>query len=91
MYKATPDWANFEEIQEAYKECRELRDRGHDYEVDHIVPLNHPYVCGLHVGHNLRVIPATENRRISNHTWPDMPDFQIELDFSQDKQLLLRV
>jgi 5-methylcytosine-specific restriction endonuclease McrA len=43
------------------------------HEVDHIVPLKSPLVCGLHVEHNLQVIPATQNRRKHNRVWPDMP------------------
>jgi hypothetical protein len=40
--------------------------------VDHIVPLVHPRVCGLHCEHNLAVITETENLAKSNHYWPDM-------------------
>jgi hypothetical protein len=35
-------------------------------EVDHIIPLIHGSVCGLHCVSNLRVIPASENRAKSN-------------------------
>lgn len=62
--KATPKWANRFLIAEAYRLAR-LRTKtlGMKWHVDHIVPLQHPLVCGLHVEHNLRVIPATENLR----------------------------
>ena len=37
--------------------------------VDHIVPLKHPMVCGLHRPSNFEIIPLAENMRKSNH-WP---------------------
>lgn len=39
---------------------------GMEYQVDHIVPLNHPLVCGLHRRCNLQVITARENRAKGN-------------------------
>lgn len=35
-------------------------------EVDHIIPMKHDRVCGLHLPQNLQVIPAQENRRKGN-------------------------
>ena len=64
---AKPAWANDFFIEEAY-ELAKLRTEmtGFPWEVDHIVPLQHSDVCGLHVEHNLQVIPASANRRKSN-------------------------
>ena len=36
------------------------------WHVDHIVPLNHRFACGLHVAHNFQVIPATLNHQKGN-------------------------
>jgi hypothetical protein len=64
---ATPAWANSFFIVEAYRLAK-LRTEvtGIKWEVDHIIPLRHPLVCGLHVEHNLRVIPMAQNRRKGN-------------------------
>ena len=69
---ATPYWANSFFINEAYQLAR-LRTSifGFKWEVDHIIPLQSPIVCGLHVENNLQVIPATVNRfkgnKVLNH------------------------
>lgn len=64
---ATPFWANKFFIKEIYH-LAYLRTKmtGIKWEVDHIVPLNSPVVCGLHVEHNLRVIPAVINNAKNN-------------------------
>lgn len=70
----TPSWANKEAIQQLYAEAAMLsKERKIPYEVDHIVPLRSPIVCGLHCEFNLRVVTMEENRKKSNLFWPDMP------------------
>lgn len=72
--QATPPWANQFFMEEAYR-LASLRTKvlGYNWDVDHIVPLKHKLVCGLHVHNNLRVIPAVENRSKGNRYWPGMP------------------
>jgi hypothetical protein len=70
---ATPAWANEFFIGEAYElAVRRSRLFGVEWNVDHIVPLKSTRVCGLHVEHNLQVIPRMENIRKGNRLWPDM-------------------
>lgn len=66
--QATPSWANFDRIQEIYlMACEE------GLEVDHIVPLQSEYVCGLHCEDNLQCVDSSYNRKKNNNFWPDMP------------------
>lgn len=71
--RATPSWNNQFFIEEAY-ELAEWRTQvtGVRWNVDHIVPLRSPKVCGLHVHTNLQVIREAENFRKGNRYWPDM-------------------
>jgi hypothetical protein len=71
---AMPKWANRFFIDEAYALAR-LRTKitNLQWDVDHIVPLKHPLVCGLHVEHNLQLIPKSLNSAKGNRYWPDMP------------------
>lgn len=69
---ATVPWADFVEIRKVYRLADELtKQTGVQHNVDHIVPLNHPRVCGLHVHYNLRPIPAGPNMAKSNKWCPE--------------------
>lgn len=74
---ATPAWANQFFIDEVYDLARlrtEQKTGGVDeWQVDHIVPLKHPLVQGLHCEANLQVIPAKANQSKKNYWWPNMP------------------
>jgi hypothetical protein len=62
---------------EAYDLCAiRLKTTGIAYQVDHIIPLQSKYVCGLHNEFNLRVITAKENNIKGNRFWPDMPNIK---------------
>ena len=70
----TPAWADRTAIAGFYRAAKIMEaETGVKHHVDHIVPLNSPLVCGLHVEHNLKVIPARENVLKRNLVWPDMP------------------
>ena len=58
---ATPKWADTFLIGKIYKWAW-LGGKV----VDHIIPLNHPKVCGLHVSNNLRAIPKAGNLEKGN-------------------------
>lgn len=56
MTQAQPPWMATTELVPFYAEAKRL-----GLSVDHIVPLVHPLVCGLHVPWNLRLMPLSEN------------------------------
>ncbi len=70
---AKTPWANTFFIGEIYK-LAQLRTKmtGVKWVVDHIVPVRHRNVCGLHVEQNLRVIPEKVNYAKSNKLLPNV-------------------
>ena len=70
--EATPNWVKLHHLDQM-QYLYDLRDdatilTGEEHHLDHIVPLNHPDICGLHVPWNLQVLPANLNLKKSN-TW----------------------
>ncbi len=68
--KRTPAWLTLDDhwmIEQAY-ELAAIRTNifGFPWQVDHVLPLHGRLVSGLHVPHNLQVIPASVNRSKSN-------------------------
>ena len=63
-----------------YREAEELtRKTGVLWSVAHLVPLQSPWVCGLHWHKNMKIQLLHENMRDSNKRWPDMWETQAEL------------
>jgi hypothetical protein len=57
-----PKWADTKKIQEIYNECSRIsKVTGVLHHVDHIIPLIHDKICGLHVHQNLQILTASEN------------------------------
>lgn len=71
MWDAIPPWATREGVLAIYAARKPWE------ETDHIVPLTHPVVCGLHCEDNLRNIDRRINQQKSNKYWPDSPNFQM--------------
>ena len=60
--RAICKWANKERVKSFYIQARYMtKTTGIAYVVDHIVPIKHRLVCGLHNEFNLRVITDHEN------------------------------
>lgn len=67
LIKNLPGWADTQSIELLYRLARKMSEEtGVLHHVDHIVPLRHPQVCGLHVQNNLRVVPAAVNLKKKN-------------------------
>ncbi len=67
--RAIPSWADKEMIETVYTKAKQF-----GLQVDHIVPLRSPLVCGLHVWDNLQLLAKRENVSKNNRYWPDMPE-----------------
>ena len=69
--QAIPSWANKEHINSIYLLASINRKAGLDVHVDHIVPLQSKWVCGLHCESNLQLLHSSDNIAKGNRHWPD--------------------
>ena len=78
--RAMPPWANLETIKAVYREAARIQaETGERMHVDHVVPLQHDLVCGLHCEANLQILPGAVNEAKRNK-WP-IEDAQRQGDF----------
>ena len=64
---ATPHWVDRNALQKIDEERIDLENQtGASYEVDHIIPITHPLICGLHVPWNLQIVTAEYNNSKGN-------------------------
>lgn len=71
MLRAIPPWADMSKVLVFYEECQRVTaETGVPHHVDHIVPIQSKYVCGLHCEMNLQILTGTENIRKGNKHWP---------------------
>lgn len=74
---SAPPWVDRAALRRIQDNCRAISAlSGIPHEVCHIVPLNHPLVCGLTVPWNLEIKTAKINQAESNH-WNN--DRQLDL------------
>lgn len=64
---AMPKWVERKAVREFYRAAKaKTKETGIAWNVDHIIPLKHPLVCGLHAPANLQLLPALDNKSKSN-------------------------
>lgn len=71
---ATPRWVDYDALKCIYLDAAALSiNTGIKHSVDHIIPLRHPLVCGLHVPCNLQILKLGDNSRKGNTFDVDRP------------------
>lgn len=69
---SAPPWVNRQRLEALRREAIWMSVMtGVEHVLDHIVPLNHPRVCGLTVPWNLQIIPKKVNDAKGNRWCPE--------------------
>ena len=88
---ARPQWADSRAMGKIYANAARLTImKGEKYEVDHVIPISHPYVCGLHCEANLQVITAASNA-VKSNVWCSDEQLILDMDLPMEFQLELFV
>lgn len=78
--RATPAWTTPAELRRWERAVREAQMQTRvRMSLGHLVPLQHPLVCGLHCPANFCIETLEYNMRKGNRYWPDMWGEQEEL------------
>jgi len=71
---ATPPWVDVEGLKALERERdAQTKRTGIPHVLAHVVPLNHPNICGLNVPANLKVVPWAVNALEGNAWGGDVP------------------
>jgi hypothetical protein len=78
---SAPLWMRRRDLRHLREQAiRETERTGVPHVLDHIIPLRHPYVCGLTVPWNLRVVPHKVNVAKNGSWHPD----QLSMDLPHE-------
>jgi hypothetical protein len=71
---ATIPSSDINKIKNLYEKAKWLESvTGLKYSIDHVIPLNHPNVCGLHIWENLQILESSINMSKGNKLRPIPP------------------
>lgn len=78
-YLSVPPWIDREEMRWLHWcKCAWTLATGVEHVIDHIIPLNHPHVCGLTVPWNFQLVPRAVNANKLGNWHPDQMALDLE-------------